>query len=144
MAHCDSGLLHRGRRERGKTDHVAGGWDLDGSLALAEQLKARGCDFIDVSSGGLHPDQNIEAKPGYQVPYSAAIKRATGITTISVGAITKVEHAEDILAHGDADMIALARGFLRDPRWTWDAADALGGEAFCPPQYLRGRATERP
>ena len=126
------------------TDHVAGGWDLDGSLALAERLEGRGCDFIDVSSGGLHPDQNIEAKPGYQVPYSAAIRRATGVTTISVGAITKVDQAERILASGDADMVALARGFLRDPRWTWDAADALGAEAFCPPQYLRGRATERP
>ncbi|MDQ2993192.1 MAG: NADH:flavin oxidoreductase/NADH oxidase [Candidatus Eremiobacteraeota bacterium] len=126
------------------TDHVAGGWDLDGSQALAVQLKARGCDFIDVSSGGLHPDQHIEVKPGYQVQYSAAIRHASGLPTIAVGAITKPEQVEEILEAGDADMIALARGYLRDPRWTWAAADELGGEAFCPPQYQRGRSTERP
>ncbi len=117
------------------TDHVEGGWDLAQSLVFAEELKLRGCDFIDTSSGGLSPQQHIEVVPGYQVPYASAIKRETGIHTFAVGAITKPEQAE---------AIALARGFLRDPRWAWDAADALGGEAFCPPQYLRGRTVESP
>ena len=123
------------------TDHVPGGWDLEGSIELARHLKERGCDFIDVSSGGLSPLQKIEAKPGYQVPYSRAIRAATDMTTIAVGAITRPDQAEAIVADGDADMVALARGFLRNPRWTWDAADVLGGQAFCPPQYQRGRAT---
>jgi 2,4-dienoyl-CoA reductase-like NADH-dependent reductase (Old Yellow Enzyme family) len=125
------------------TDHVEGGWNLEGSIALAEQLKARGCDFIDVSSGGLSPLQKIDPKPGYQVPYSRAIRAATGIPTIAVGAITRPQQAEDIVSSGDADMVALARGFLRNPRWAWDAADELGGQAFCPPEYLRGRALKR-
>ena len=126
------------------TDHVAGGWDLEGSLELAARLRDRGCDFIDVSSGGLSPEQRIDAVPGYQVPYARAIKRATGMPTIAVGLITSPAQAEAILEDGSADAVALARGFLRDPRWAWDAADELGGEAFCPPQYARGRAARRP
>jgi NADPH2 dehydrogenase len=122
------------------TDHVAGGWNLEGSIALVEQLKARGCDFIDVSSGGLSPLQKIDLTPGYQVPYSREIRRTTGITTIAVGMITQPEQAQEIITSGDADMVALARGFLRNPRWAWDAADKLDGKTFCPPQYLRGRA----
>jgi len=110
----------------------------------AARLRERGCDFIDVSSGGLSPEQRIDAVPGYQVPYARAIKRATGMPTIAVGLITSPAQAEAILEDGSADAVALARGFLRDPRWAWDAADELGGEAFCPPQYARGRAARRP
>ncbi len=123
------------------TDWVEGGWNLDESVVFAGALKQRGCDFIDVSSGGLSPLQKIDAHPGYQVPFSARIKREIGITTIAVGAITRPQQAEAIVAGGEADMVALARGFLRYPRWTWDAADALGGEPFVPNQYLRGRKT---
>lgn len=122
------------------TDWVQGGWDLDGSVAFANELKRRGCDFIDVSSGGLSPRQKIDAKPGYQVPFAARIKRESGVCTIAVGMITEPRQAENIVARGDADLVSLARGFLRHPRWTWDAADALGGKAFAPNQYLRGRA----
>jgi 2,4-dienoyl-CoA reductase-like NADH-dependent reductase (Old Yellow Enzyme family) len=121
------------------TDWVDGGWDLEQSVVFAQQLRARGCDFIDVSSGGLSPKQKIDARPGYQVPFASAIKRATGLTTIAVGLITRPQQAETILADGDADMVCLARGFLRHPRWTWDAVDALGGESFVPRQYARGR-----
>jgi 2,4-dienoyl-CoA reductase-like NADH-dependent reductase (Old Yellow Enzyme family) len=84
------------------TDWVEDGWNLEDSIAFARELKARGCDFIDVSSGGLSPHQKIELRPGYQVPFAS-------------------------------------RGFIRHPRWTWDAADALGAKSFVPNQYLRGR-----
>jgi len=125
------------------TDWVEGGWDLDQSTVFAHALKARGVDFIDCSSGGLSPQQKIAVGPGYQVPFSAHIKRAVDVTTIAIGMITDPHQAEGILERGDADFVALARGFLRNPRWTWDAVDALGGESFVPPQYARGRAPRR-
>jgi 2,4-dienoyl-CoA reductase-like NADH-dependent reductase (Old Yellow Enzyme family) len=123
------------------SDWVEGGWDVDQSIAFVAALKERGCDFVDVSSGGLSPKQKIDLRPGYQVPFSSAIKRATGMTTIAVGLITDPHQAESIVATGEADMVSLARGFLRHPRWTWDAADSLNAEAFVPNQYLRGRKT---
>lgn len=123
------------------TDWVEGGWDPQQSIAFVQELKERGCDYIDVSSGGLSPDQKIELGPGYQVPFSEAIKNATGITTMSVGLITDPKQAEEIIASGKADMVALARGFIRNPRWTWDAADELDGASFVPPEYERGRKT---
>jgi 2,4-dienoyl-CoA reductase-like NADH-dependent reductase (Old Yellow Enzyme family) len=123
------------------TDWVDGGWDLDSSVVFAAALCARGCDFIDVSSGGLSPQQRIDVRPGYQVPFAERIRRETGARTIAVGAITAPSLAEEIVASGRADLVALARGFLRYPRWTWDAADALGGQSFVPNQYLRGRKT---
>jgi 2,4-dienoyl-CoA reductase-like NADH-dependent reductase (Old Yellow Enzyme family) len=121
------------------TDWVDGGWDIEQSVIFARGLKERGCDFVDVSSGGLSPNQKIELRPGYQVPFASRIKRETGITAIAVGLITDPDYAEAIVADGEADMVCLARGFLRHPRWTWDAADALGAESFVPHQYLRGR-----
>lgn len=121
------------------TDWAEGGWDVAQSIALVNELKKRGCDFVDVSSGGLVAHQKISIGPGYQVPFAAEIKRATGMPTMSVGMITDPEQAEAILRSGDADFIELARGFIRNPNWTWDAADALGGESFVPPQYQRGR-----
>ncbi len=122
------------------TDWVEGGWDVEQSAAFVERLKKLGCDFVDVSSGGLSPQQRVAVGPGYQVPFAARIKRATGMATIAVGMITDPKQAEQIVAGGDADMVSLARGFLRHPRWAWDAADALGGgEPFVPDQYRRGR-----
>lgn len=123
------------------TDHVVDGWTLDEAIVFAQALRARGCDFIDCSSGGLSPHQNIAVAPGYQVPYARAIRAQAGIPTIAVGAITEPLQAEQILARGDADFVALARGFLRDPRWVWDAADALDAQAFVPDQYQRARHT---
>ncbi|MHB8178390.1 MAG: NADH:flavin oxidoreductase/NADH oxidase [Vulcanimicrobiaceae bacterium] len=119
------------------TDYVEGGWTLEETVVLASQLAARGCDFVDVSSGGLSPLQTLTPEPGYQVGFSRAVREATGIATIAVGLIVDPLHAERIVAGGDADFVALARGFLRDPRWGWNAADALGAQAFCPPQYRR-------
>jgi len=121
------------------TDWVEGGWDLDQSVTLSHALKKRGCDFIDVSSGGVSPAQKIPMGPSYQVPLAQAIKSATGIPTMAVGLITEPNQAEDILEKGQADMIALARGILYDPRWGWHAAAALGDTVQAPPQYWRSQ-----
>ena len=119
------------------TDWVDGGWDLDQTIAFGKELKRRHCDWIDVSSGGVSPAQKITLGPGYQVPFAAAIREATGLTTISVGLITDPQQAEAIVAEGQADMVTLARGMLYDPRWAWHAAAALGATVDAPPQYWR-------
>jgi 2,4-dienoyl-CoA reductase-like NADH-dependent reductase (Old Yellow Enzyme family) len=120
------------------TDWVSGGWDLPQTLALARELKARGADDIHVSSGGLHLAQQIQACPGYQVPFAEAIRAETGLVTIAVGEITGARQAEAIVAEGRADAVALARGILYDPRWPWHAAAELGAQVDAPPQYWRG------
>ncbi len=124
------------------TDWVEDGWDVEQSIAFVKELQKRGCDFVDVSSGGLSPDQKILLGPGYQVPFSDAIKKATGMTTWAVGLITEPKQAEEIVASGKADFVVLARAFIRNPNWVWDAADELGGQSFVPPEYLRGRGTK--
>ena len=124
------------------TDWVDGGWDLAQSVALAKALEARGCHFIDVSSGGLHPAQKIALGPGYQVPFAEAVKREVAMPVMAVGLITEPQQAEAILQHGQADAIALARGILYDPRWPWHAAASLGAQATVAPQYLRSAPRE--
>jgi NADPH2 dehydrogenase len=121
------------------TDWVEGGWDLAQSIEFARELKNRGVDWIDASSGGVSPLQKIPLGPGYQVPFAQAIKEATGVNTIAVGLITEARQAEDIVASGKADMVALARGVLYDPRWGWHAAAELGGHVDAPPQYWRSQ-----
>jgi 2,4-dienoyl-CoA reductase-like NADH-dependent reductase (Old Yellow Enzyme family) len=121
------------------TDWVEGGWDLAQTIELAKELKTRGVDWIDVSSGGVSPLQKIPLQPGYQVPFAEAIRKATGVTTMAVGLITEAKQAEEIIATGKADMIALARGMLYDPRWGWHAAAELGGHVEAPPQYWRSQ-----
>ena len=119
------------------TDWVDGGWDLDQTIVLAQALKQRGADWIDVSSGGVSPLQKPVLGPGYQVPFAQAVKQATGMATMAVGLITEARQAEDILALGQADMVALARAMLYDPRWPWHAAALLGAQVAAPPQYWR-------
>jgi NADPH2 dehydrogenase len=121
------------------TDWVDGGWDLEQTIEFAKELKKRGVSWIDVSSGGVSPQQKIPLSPGYQVPFAQAIKEATGVTTMAVGLITEAAQAEEIVASGKADMVALARGMLYDPRWGWHAAAELGGEVYAPPQYWRSQ-----
>lgn len=121
------------------TDWVDGGWDLDQTIAFAQELKRRGVDWIDASSGGISPLQKITLGPGYQVPFAQAVKQATDLPTIAVGLITEPHQAEEIVASGKADMVALARGMLYDPRWGWHAAAALGGQVAAPPQYWRSQ-----
>jgi 2,4-dienoyl-CoA reductase-like NADH-dependent reductase (Old Yellow Enzyme family) len=121
------------------TDWVEGGWDLEQTIELARELKKRGVDWIDASSGGVSPKQKIPLSPGYQVPFAQAIRQATEITTMAVGLITEAKQAEEIVASGKADMVALARGMLYDPRWGWHAAAELGGQVDAPPQYWRSQ-----
>jgi 2,4-dienoyl-CoA reductase-like NADH-dependent reductase (Old Yellow Enzyme family) len=119
------------------TDSVEGGWDIEQTIVFAEKLEARGCDAIHISSGGLHPAQQIPVGPSYQVPLARAVKSAVRMPVIAVGLITGFEQAEAIVATGDADLIALARTILYDPRWPWHAAAELGGQVRVPKQYLR-------
>jgi len=119
------------------TDWIEGGWDIDQTLVLAGELRRLDVDWIDASSGGVSPRQSVPVGPGYQVPLAAAIRSSSGIPTIAVGLITEPHHAEEIIASGQADMVALARGMLFDPRWAWHAAAELGATAHVPPQYWR-------
>jgi 2,4-dienoyl-CoA reductase-like NADH-dependent reductase (Old Yellow Enzyme family) len=124
------------------SDWVEGGWDIEQTVAFAAELKKRGVDWIDASSGGVSPQQRIPLTPGYQVPFAEAIKTATGVNTIAVGLITDPRQAEEIVASGQADMVALARAMLYDPRWPWHAAAALGARVTAPPQYWRSAPHE--
>jgi 2,4-dienoyl-CoA reductase-like NADH-dependent reductase (Old Yellow Enzyme family) len=123
------------------TDWVRGGCDVDASVALARKLKEEGVDVIDCSSGGVSPAQQIVAVPGYQVPFAERIRHEAEIATAAVGLITNAEQAQEILARGQADLIVMARQFLREPYFPlaaahWlDAADALPW----PVQYERAR-----
>lgn len=121
------------------TDWVEGGWDIQGSIAFSQALEARGCAAIHVSSGGLDRRQQIPVGPGYQVPLARAVRQAVGIPVIAVGLITEPEQAEAIVATGDADMVALARTVLYDPRWPWHAAARLGASVSAPPQFWRSQ-----
>ena len=121
------------------TDWVDGGWNIEQTMAFAEKLDERGCDAIHVSSGGLHPAQNIPLGPGYQVPLARGVKSAVRMPVVAVGLITGFEQAEAIVGTGDADLIALARTILYDPRWPWHAAAKLGGHVRAPEQYLRSQ-----
>ncbi len=125
------------------TDWVEGGWDLESTIALTEELQRRGCDWIDVSSGGVAMAQKIALRPGYQVPFAEAVKHATGMTTMAVGLITEADQAEAIVASGQADLVAIARGFIYDPRWPWHAAAQLGATVTAPPQYWRATPREQ-
>jgi 2,4-dienoyl-CoA reductase-like NADH-dependent reductase (Old Yellow Enzyme family) len=125
------------------TDWVEGGWDVTQTVEFAKQLKKRGVDWVDISSGGVSPRQKIPLGPGYQVPLSQAVKQGAGVTTMAVGLITEAEQAEDIVASSKADMVALARGMLYDPRWGWHAAAELGGEVAAPPQYWRSQPSNQ-
>ncbi|MFA7440549.1 MAG: NADH:flavin oxidoreductase/NADH oxidase [Sphingomonadaceae bacterium] len=119
------------------TDWAEGGWDIEQTIALAKELEARGCSALHVSSGGLTPAQQIPVGPGYQVPLARAVKQETTMPVIAVGLITDFDHAEAIVGTGDADMIALGRTILWDPRWPWHAAAHLGATIKAPNPYLR-------
>jgi 2,4-dienoyl-CoA reductase-like NADH-dependent reductase (Old Yellow Enzyme family) len=121
------------------TDWTEGGWDLEQSIEFAMRLKAVGIDLIDVSTGGNVHDAKIPVGPGYQVPFSEAIRREAAVPTAAVGMITEPAQAETILQSGQADQVLLARAFLRDPYWAHHAAKALGVPEACklPLQYAR-------
>ena len=118
-------------------------WDIKESKVFAHELNKRGCHFIDVSSAGNSPEQQIEVGPGYQTGFASEIRRETGLTTMAVGQITEPFQAEAIIRTGQADMVSMARGMLADPRWAWHAAEALGEQASYAPQYMRSSKSLR-
>ncbi|CAN5122034.1 NADH:flavin oxidoreductase/NADH oxidase [soil metagenome] len=117
-------------------------WTSAQTVELARRLDALGCDWIDVSSGGVSPKQQIKLAPGYQVPFAQAVKEATDMATFAVGLITDPKQADDIVVRGQADFVALARAMLYDPRWPWHAAAELGGKVSGPVQYMRSLPRE--
>lgn len=120
------------------TDWSEGGWSLEESIKLAGILKDIGVDLIDCSSGGNIHDAKIPVAPGYQVPFSEAIRK-TGILTGAVGFITKADQAESILQKGKADLVLLAKELLRNPYFALNAARDLGEDVEWPVQYLRAK-----
>ncbi|MEO8627132.1 MAG: NADH:flavin oxidoreductase/NADH oxidase [Betaproteobacteria bacterium] len=124
------------------TDWIENGWTPAETVIFARELKALGCDYVDVTSGQLDPRQKIPLAPGYNVPLAQQVKAETGIATMAVGLITKPEQAERIVASGQADLVALARGVMDDPRWAWHAARELGAEAPYPANYMRAHPSQ--
>ncbi len=116
-------------------DWVEGGWTLEDSCVLAAELKALGCDYICCSSGGVTLDQKITPGPGYQTPFSEAVRREGEIATMAVGQIWEPQQAEDVLQAGKADMIALGRKFMSNPHWAWTAATHFQQPLPYPPRY---------
>ena len=125
------------------TDWVDGGHDLNDSVIIARELQARGVDLIDVSSGGLDPDQQIVLGPGYQVNFARAIQQEVGIPTSAVGLITSGPQAEEILHDGAVEAVMIGRAMLGNPRWAFQAAADLGEEIPFPHQYMRGFVERR-
>lgn len=119
------------------TDWLEGGWTLEQSVLLAKALKATGCSYVHVSSGGLSPEQKIPLGPGYQVSLAEAIRREAGIPVITVGLITDPHMADDLVRESKADLVGIARGLIYNPRWPMHAAAELGCHATIPPQAFR-------
>jgi 2,4-dienoyl-CoA reductase-like NADH-dependent reductase (Old Yellow Enzyme family) len=126
------------------TDWVEGGFDLDEAVVVSRWLREDGVDLIDVSSGGMVPGARIPVGPGYQVPLAARIRAEAAVPTAAVGMIDDPAQAEAVVAEGRADLVALGRAMLREPRWAWRAAAALGVEAVAPVRYLRAAPHLRP
>jgi 2,4-dienoyl-CoA reductase-like NADH-dependent reductase (Old Yellow Enzyme family) len=119
------------------TDWEEGGWTLDDSVALARRLQDSGVDLVDCSSGGNVPPARIPVGPGYQTPFAERIRREAQILTGAVGMITGPAQADHIIRTGQADVILMAREFLRNPYWPLRAARELGYPVTWPVQYLR-------
>jgi 2,4-dienoyl-CoA reductase-like NADH-dependent reductase (Old Yellow Enzyme family) len=121
------------------TDWVEGGWDLPDSISLVRQMQALGVDLVDVSTGGLVGDAKVPAAAGFQTPFAAAIRNATGMPVSAVGLITEAAQAEHILVTEQADAVAIGRELLRNPSWPLQAAKSLGDDVSWPLQYLRAK-----
>ena len=123
----------------GLPKQMDGGLGPEDAVAYARELKRIGLDYVCVSSGAMVPHARIPVAPGYQVGFAQKIKQAVPIAVRAVGMIADPDQAEEIVASGKADMVALARGFLDDPRWVWHAAERFGIRIDYPPQYARSR-----
>jgi len=126
------------------SDWMEGGATPEDAVAYARELERLGFDYVCVSSGALVPQARIPVSPGYQVPFAAKVKKETDIAVRAVGLIVQPEQAEEIVASGQADMVALARGFLDDPRWVWHAAEHFGIRVEVPAPYARTRPDQWP
>jgi 2,4-dienoyl-CoA reductase-like NADH-dependent reductase (Old Yellow Enzyme family) len=126
------------------TDWKEGGWDVDQSVELAKQLAPLGVDLVDCSSAGLAHDQKIVTGPGFQVPFSERIRRDAQIMTSAVGLIETKEQVAEILANNKADLVFMAREFLRDPYWPLHASRELKQTMSWPVQYLRAAPPDSP
>ena len=115
------------------------GWTADDTVRFARELRARGVDLMDVSTGANVPDAKIVAGPGYQVPFAERVRNEAGMPAAAVGLITEPGQAQEIITSGRADAVLLARGLLRDPYWARRAATELGGSVRTPVQYNRAR-----
>jgi 2,4-dienoyl-CoA reductase-like NADH-dependent reductase (Old Yellow Enzyme family) len=121
------------------SDWMEGGLTPEDAVTFTRALKDAGLDYVDISSGGVSAETRNPTNPGYNVPIAEKVKRESGVATRTVGLIATPKQAEDIVAAGKADMVAMARALLDDPHWGWHAAHALGADATVkrPPQYLR-------
>jgi NADPH2 dehydrogenase len=126
------------------SDLIEGGLTPADAASFAQALKDVGFDYVCVSSGGISSQVRVAVEPGYQVPFAEVVKRDANVTVQAVGMIVDAHQAEAIIAEGRADWVALARGFLDNPRWAWHAGDALGAEIAVAPQYLRSRPNAWP
>lgn len=125
------------------TEWVDGGWTNEDTVRFSQRLKDLGCDYVALSSGGTSPDQKIAVGPGYQVPFSEEVKRRVGLTTIAVGMLSDPHLANDVIKAGKADLVAVGRGMMFNPRWAWQAAAELKGTMRVPDQYLRSHPSMR-
>jgi NADPH2 dehydrogenase len=110
-------------------------FNLEEAKVFAAEAKKAGIDYICVSSGGNLATAKVPGEPGFQIPLAKAIKETSGALVRAVGLIVTPELAEQILVEGSADMVAVGRGFLYDPRWVWHAAKVLGVTIQHAPQY---------
>jgi NADPH2 dehydrogenase len=126
------------------SDWAPGGFEAADAATYARELKAIGFDYVCVSSGAGVSHARIKVEPGYQVGFAEQVKRGAGLPTMAVGMIADPQQAEDIVAGGRADMVALARGLLDDPRWVWHAAERFGVKLDYPLQYRRAHPDQWP
>lgn len=117
-------------------------WNIEEFSQFSKLLETSGCDWLDVSSGGVSRNQKINIEPGYQVQFAGRIKSEVTIPVMSVGLITEPDQAQNTLTQGKADMVALARTLLFNPRWVWHAAARLGATVDAPVQYWRSTPSE--
>lgn len=121
------------------TDWAEGGLQIEDAVRLAHGLKERGLAYVCVTGGFVVPPVNVPFAPGFQVHFAQRIRSQVGIATRAVGGISEPQQANQIIESGQADMVALARAFLADPRWAWRAADALGADITYPGPYARAK-----
>jgi 2,4-dienoyl-CoA reductase-like NADH-dependent reductase (Old Yellow Enzyme family) len=119
------------------SDWVEGGLNPEEMIAFAKELQIIGCDFVDVTSGQLDSRQQIEFAPGFNLPFSKRVKSDTSMAAMGVGMITTPAQAEEAITSGAADLVAIARAAMDDPRWSWRAAQELGVDITYAPNYQR-------